>query len=153
MTDWDHRENREVDQVQGAFFLMRRKVFEELKGFDERFFMYYEDMDFAYRAKQAGWKSYYLADAQALHYGGGASYQEKAKRLYYVLNSRVLYVAKHFSTSAALCILLASLGIEFWMRLGWSLIALSGQSFIETLRAYGMFVRTLPRQLREKQRE
>ena len=56
---------------------------------------------FAFRAKQAGWKSYYLADAQALHYGGGASNQVKARRLSYVLNSRVLYVAKHFGVPAA----------------------------------------------------
>ena len=99
MTDWDYRENREVDQVSGAFFLVRRKVFEELNGFDERFFMYFEDLDFAYRAKQAGWRSFYLADAQAVHFGGGASYQVKGKRLYYVLNSRALYVAKHFGCS------------------------------------------------------
>jgi GT2 family glycosyltransferase len=149
MTDWDHRESREVDQVTGAFYLVRRKLFKVLKGFDERFFMYFEDLDFAYRAKQAGWKSYYLSDAQALHYGGGASSQVKARRLSYVLNSRVLYMAKHFGTLAAWSILLTSLGIEFWTRLGWSLINLSGQNFIETLRAYGMFARTLPRLLRE----
>jgi hypothetical protein len=152
MTDWDHRESREVDQVTGAFFLVRRRVFEELRGFDERFFMYFEDLDFAYRVKQAGWKSYYLADAQALHYGGGASNQVKARRLSYMLKSRVLYVAKHFGMPTAWGILLTSLGIEFWTRLGWSLINLSGQNFIETLRAYGMFVRTLPRLLRELRR-
>ena len=35
-TDWDHRDSREVEQVTGAFFLVRRKVFEDLQGFDER---------------------------------------------------------------------------------------------------------------------
>lgn len=149
MTEWDHRESREVDQVTGAFYLVRRKMFEELKGFDERFFMYFEDLDFAYRAKQAGWNSYYMADARAFHYGGGASDQVKARRLSYVLNSRVLYVAKHFGMPAAWSILLTSVGIEFWTRLVWSLINLSGQNFMETLQAYGMFVRTLPRLLRE----
>ena len=149
MTDWDHRESREVDQVTGAFYLVRRIVFEELKGFDERFFMYFEDLDFAYRAKLAGWKSYYLADAQALHYGGGASYQIKAKRLYYVLNSRVLYIAKHFGTPSAIKILTASFLMEFWARLGWSLANLSKQSFIATIQAYRMFLQTLPRLLRD----
>lgn len=148
-TDWDHQESREVDQVPGAFYLVRRKVFEELKGFDEQFFMYFEDLDFAYRAKQAGWKSYYLADARAFHYGGGASDQVKAKRLSYVLNSRVLYVAKHFGAPSALRILMASLLVEFWARLGWSLANSSGQNFMETLRAYGMFVKTLPQLLRD----
>jgi len=152
MTDWDHRESREVDQVTGAFYLVRRKVFEGLKGFDERFFMYFEDLDFAYRAKQAGWKSFYLADAQAIHFGGGASNQVKARRLSYVLNSRVLYVAKHFGTSSALGILMASLLVEFWARLGWSLAHFSWQSMVETLRAYGMFVRTLPHLVKELRR-
>jgi len=153
MTDWDHRESREVDQVTGAFYLVRRKVFEELRGFDERFFMYFEDLDFAYRAKQAGWKSYYLADAQAFHYGGGASYQVKAMRLFYVLNSRVLYVAKHFGVPSALKILISSLIVEFWARLGWSLVNLSGQNFIETLRAYRLFAKALPQLLSELRSE
>jgi GT2 family glycosyltransferase len=147
-TDWDHRDNREVDQVTGAFFLVRRKVFEELHGFDERFFMYFEDLDFAFRAKQKGWKSYFLADVRAMHYGGGASYQVKARRLFYVLKSRIQYVGKHFGLPAAWGILLASLGMEFFIRLGWSLINLSGQNFVETLKAYGMFITTLPSLMR-----
>jgi N-acetylglucosaminyl-diphospho-decaprenol L-rhamnosyltransferase len=149
MTDWDHLASREVDQVTGAFYLVRRKVFEELKGFDERFFMYFEDLDFAYLAKQANWKTYYLADAQALHYGGGASYQIKAKRLYYVLNSRVLYVAKHYGVPAAKKILLASFLVEFWIRLGWGIAHLSKQNFIETIQTYRMYLRNLPRLLKD----
>jgi N-acetylglucosaminyl-diphospho-decaprenol L-rhamnosyltransferase len=149
MTGWDHRDSREVDQVQGAFFLVRRKLFEALNGFDERFFVYFEDLDFAFRAKQRGWKSYYLSEPQALHHGGGASNQVKAKRLFYVLNSRSLYVAKHFGTSAARGVILATLGLEFWGRLGWCLLALSRQNFIETLRAYFMFIKNLPLLLSE----
>jgi N-acetylglucosaminyl-diphospho-decaprenol L-rhamnosyltransferase len=149
MTDWDHRDSREVDQVTGAFYLVRRRVFEELKGFDERFFMYYEDLDFAYRAKSVGWKSYYLADAQAFHFGGGASYQIKAMRLYYVFNSRVLYVAKHYGAPSAIKILIACLMLEFWVRLGWSLTNLSTKNIVETIQAYRLFLRTLPRLLRD----
>ena len=149
LTDWNHLESREVDQVQGAFFLVRRQLFEELKGFDERFFMYFEDLDFAYRAWKAGWKSYYFAEVQALHFGRGASNRIKAKRLAYILDSRTLYVAKHFGRLSALGILIASLGIEFWTRLGGSLIGLSGQNIKETFLAYSMFVRTIPQLLRE----
>jgi N-acetylglucosaminyl-diphospho-decaprenol L-rhamnosyltransferase len=149
MTDWDHRKNLEVDQVTGAFYLVRRKVFEELKGFDERFFMYFEDLDFAYRAKQAGWNSYYYADAQAVHFGGGASYQVRGKRLYYVLNSRVFYVAKHYGVPSALRIMLASFMVEFWVRIVWSITSQSGQNLIETIQAYRMYLGTLPQLLRE----
>ena len=148
MTEWDHRDSREVDQVTGAFFLVRRKLFEELDGFDERFFMYFEDLDFACRAKSAGWRSYYLADAQALHHGGGASYQIKAKRLYYSNTSRVLYVAKHFGTPSAIKIVMASFLFEFWVRLGWSLATLSKQNAVATIQSYCMILPALPRLLR-----
>jgi len=56
MTDWTHLDSRVVDQVPGSFFLVRRSLFMELHGFDERFFMYFEDLDFAYRARRAGWR-------------------------------------------------------------------------------------------------
>jgi N-acetylglucosaminyl-diphospho-decaprenol L-rhamnosyltransferase len=149
LTGWDHGHDREVDQVQGAFFLVRRKVFEQLNGFDERFFMYFEDLDFAYRAEQAGWKSFYLAQAQAIHYGGGASYQVKGKRLYYVFNSRALYVAKHFGFSSALSIVIASYMVEFFARTGWSLVNRSGNNYIETIQAYQMYLRSFPQQLKK----
>jgi N-acetylglucosaminyl-diphospho-decaprenol L-rhamnosyltransferase len=148
MTDWDHRESREVDQVQGSFFLVRRKIFDELLGFDERFFMYYEDLDFALRTKQAGWKVYYLANVQSFHQGGGTSHQVKARRLFYVLRSRAQYAAKHFGFRTALKIIIVSVGIELWVRLGWSLINFSGKAFVETLQAYMMFSREIPRLLK-----
>jgi N-acetylglucosaminyl-diphospho-decaprenol L-rhamnosyltransferase len=149
LTDWDHQESRGVDQVTGAFFLVRRQVFEELQGFDERFFMYYEDLDFSYRATQAGWSSYYLAEAQAFHYGGGSSYQIKSKRLYYAFNSRVLYTAKHFGAPSAIKILVACFLVEFWARLAWSIANFSMEAVSETIQTYRMFLGTLPQLLRK----
>lgn len=97
MREWDHRSTRTVDQVIGAFFLIRRPLFEALGGFDERFFVYYEEVDLARRARQAGWSSLYLAEAQAFHRGGGTSGQALGRRLFYVLRSRLAYFAKHGS--------------------------------------------------------
>jgi GT2 family glycosyltransferase len=144
LKEWNHQENRVVDQVEGAFFIVRRQVFEELEGFDERFFMYFEDLDFAFRAKKAGWQSYYLAETKALHYGGGASYQVKDKRLFYMLNSRVLYIAKHFGRLAALGILFASVVVEFLSRLGWNIRHFSWYNLRDTFSAYGMLLRRTP---------
>jgi GT2 family glycosyltransferase len=144
MTDWDHEETREVDHVTGAFFLVRRSLFERLGGFDERFFVYLEDLDFSLRAKQAGWRTYYLAGATAYHRGGGTSEQIKARRLFYALRSRVLYARKHFSWWSATAIMLATLVVEFFTRL---VRALARGSFIEasdTVRAYGLLWRALP---------
>lgn len=146
MTDWDHRQSREVEVLQGAFLLARRAAFEALGGFDERFFMYYEDVDLAYRARQAGWKSYYLAEAQAYHRGGGVTERIKAGRLAYWMRSRAQYVAMHFGRAAAAGIVVASLTVELWSRLLWNLLRFSWGHLGDTLAAYGQYAAFLTRQ-------
>ncbi|ADE84846.1 glycosyltransferase [Rhodobacter capsulatus] len=118
MHDWDHATSREVPHVIGAFYLIRRPLFEQLQGFDERFFVYLEDLDLSLRARQAGYRSYFLTEAQACHAGGGVSAQVKAHRLFYSLRSRVQYAFKHFSAPGAWAVAAATLGIEPVTRLG-----------------------------------
>jgi len=144
MQDWDHLQTRQVDHVIGAFYLVRSEVFKALQGFDERFFVYLEDLDFSLRARQAGWDSYYLADVQAFHAGGGTSKQVKARRLFYVLRSRLLYAFKHLSRPGAVGVTLATVMLEPWARTAWSLIRCSWSGVKETWLAYGMLMRWLP---------
>lgn len=126
MADWDHRSRGQVDHVIGAFFFMRKSLFLDMGGFDPRFFVYLEDLDFSYRCANAGWPSFYLADVQAFHYGGGTSEQVKAHRLFYSLRSRIQYAFKHFSVLGALTVLLATLCIEPMSR---TLLAVARRSF------------------------
>lgn len=144
MAEWDHTQTRHVDHVIGAFFLVRRAVFESLSGFDEHFFVYLEDLDLSYRASQAGWGTTYLADAQAFHAGGGTSNQVKARRLFYSLRSRLLYAFKHFSLFGAVVVLLATLLIEPLSRSALTLVRCSWSGLKETWSAYGMLWRWLP---------
>ncbi len=143
MSDWDHRTCRQVDVLQGAFLLMRRAAFRKLRGFDEGFFMYYEDVDLALRARRAGWTTYYLADARAFHRGGGVTESIQAQRLSYWMQSRVRYIAKHFGRPAAVGIVLASLVPELPIRLIWNLITLSRRHLVDTLRAYRTYLGAL----------
>ena len=113
-TRFDHVHSRKVDHVIGAFYLIRRSLFEMLGGFDERFFVYLEDVDLSRRAHVAGWESYYLAEAKAFHKGGGTSEQVKAQRLFYALRSRILYAFKHFSR------------VQAWRRRCWCCSCWSG---------------------------
>jgi hypothetical protein len=144
MAEWDHAQTRQVDQVIGAFFLVRRNLFEALHGFDERFFVYFEEIDLSYRARQTGWRSVYLADAQAFHAGGGTSNQVKARRLFYSLRSRLLYAFKHFSWMGAFAVLLATLLVEPLSRSALALMRRSWVGLKETWAAYGMLWRWLP---------
>ncbi len=147
MTEWDHLDSRYVDQVIGAFFLVRRDLFIQLNGFDERFFVYYEEVDFAYRAANAGYPSYYLNETSAFHLGGGVSNQVKARRLFYTLRSRLLYGAKHFSLPAKVGVFIATLLLEPFTRLTLAGVKLSGPAFKETLSGFSMLYRWLPQWL------
>lgn len=144
MAEWPHDRTREVDHVIGAFFLVRRSIFDALGGFDERFFVYLEDLDFSYRAHQTGWRTVYLADAQAFHTGGGTSNQIKARRLFYALRSRLLYAFKHFGFPSASAVLLATLLVEPITRSVHAALRRSWSGIRETWSAYGMLVRWLP---------
>jgi N-acetylglucosaminyl-diphospho-decaprenol L-rhamnosyltransferase len=129
------RETRNVDQVIGAFFFVRRAVFDALSGFDERFFVYFEEVDFALRARQRGWRSVYFAGAAAIHHGGVSSGQVRAARLFYSLRSRLLFVEKHASQPAARLVHALTWGIERPLRM---LRARAGGPAVtaETLEAY-----------------
>lgn len=144
MAEWDHRQTRQVDHVIGAFFLVRRSVFESLNGFDERFFVYLEDLDFSLRARQSGWRTIYLSDVQAFHAGGGTSNQVKARRLFYSLRSRLQYAFKHFSWLGAVLVLFTTLFIEPVSRSALALLRRSWPGLKETWVAFGLLWRWLP---------
>jgi GT2 family glycosyltransferase len=144
MAEWDHAQVRCVDHVIGAFFLVRRTVFDAAHGFDERFFVYLEDVDFSRRAHLLGWRSVYLADVQAFHAGGGTSRQIKARRLFYSLRSRLLYACKHFSPLSAASVVFVTLAVEPLSRMALAMARLSWSSMRETGAAYGHLWRWLP---------
>ncbi|MGM8061433.1 glycosyltransferase family 2 protein [Vogesella indigofera] len=149
MHEWDHLESRIVDQVIGAFFLVRTSLFRQLKGFDERFFVYFEEVDFAFRAKLIGWDSYYLATAQAYHEGGGTSSQVKAHRLFYSLRSRLLYGIKHFSVFDVIALFVVTLVLEPLSRVLFAGLKGRFSDVKNTLKGFGMLYCDLPAILRK----
>ena len=138
MTEWDHSSNHEVDQVIGAYFFVRHSLFNQLAGFDERFFVYFEEVDFSFRAKLAGWQSMYLADTQVFHVGGGTTSQVKAHRLFYSLRSRLLYGFKHFSNQNAVLLLIITVVLEPVSRIAFSIVRGSFSDVRDTFNAYRM---------------
>jgi N-acetylglucosaminyl-diphospho-decaprenol L-rhamnosyltransferase len=145
VAEHDLGNNQIVDQVMGAFFLIRRSLFETLGGFDERFFLYFEEVDLSYRALLNGWMSYYLADARAYHIGWGSSSQVKGERLYHSLRSRILYGYKHFSWPMATLLFLSTLIVEPIARVGHSLAQGSFQDVVDTFQGFLKFWWEAPR--------
>lgn len=64
---------KEVVGVTGGYMLFAKKIYFEIGGFDESYWMYLEDLDFCIRAKKKGYKVYFVPTAKLKHYGGGSS--------------------------------------------------------------------------------
>ena len=96
-------EVQEVDWLAGASLMVRHRVFEETDGFDERFFLYFEETDLSLRAHRAGWQSVYLPESRVMHIGSVSTGMKSWKRIppfwfdsrlwYFTKNHGVLYAA------------------------------------------------------------
>jgi GT2 family glycosyltransferase len=150
MTDWDHSDTREVDHVMGAYSLIRRELFAELGGFDERFFVYLEDLDLSLRAAERGWRTMYLAEAQAYHKGGVTSKKVPATSLFFALRARIQYASKHFDWWSAAAVLAAALVIEPITRIVWAAARGSLTDAVSTLSATARLASALPSTLRSR---
>jgi GT2 family glycosyltransferase len=144
MTEWDHEDTRAVDQVMGAFFFVRTELFQRLGGFDERFFVYYEDLDFAVRAQDSGWTSLYLATSSALHHGAGTTERVKDVRLFYSWRSRILYARKHFGLAGGFVVAAVTLALEPLARTAMLLPKRSGE-VPNVWRAWRFLLADMPR--------
>jgi GT2 family glycosyltransferase len=81
--------------------MVKREVFEKVKGFDESFFMYGEDIDLSLRITQHGYKNYYLGKINVTHLkGGSTTYNYKYVRDFY--GAMNLFVKKHYGSKPTL---------------------------------------------------
>ncbi|HWP30236.1 MAG TPA: glycosyltransferase family 2 protein [Fimbriimonadales bacterium] len=96
MQDWAHDEAKDVDWVSGAAICVRREVFERLGGFDERFFMYLEDVDLCYRTHQSNYRVVYLPTAVITHAIGRSTDKAANRMIRQFHRSMLLFYKKHY---------------------------------------------------------
>ncbi|MGB9797486.1 MAG: glycosyltransferase family 2 protein [bacterium] len=106
MTYFSYEEVSEVDQPMSSCLLVRRKAYEESGGMDERFPLYFNDVDFLYRMKRKGWKIYFIPQAKAVHFlGGSTSLLPNLKRLFLSYKGLIGFYRKHFPRSLSIAYL------------------------------------------------
>ncbi len=102
-------EARQVEQPAAAALLIRRDAYDEIGGFDERFYpAWYEDVDFCSRLKSVGWEIYFAPQAEFLHEGGYSARTlgvEAFAEAYY--HNQLRYAYKHFGRAGALSVRLS----------------------------------------------
>lgn len=120
LTYLDPDQPAEVDSVVGAFMLVRASAVAQVGLLDESFFMYGEDLDWAYRLKQAGWKVLYNPDVVVLHHKGAASRRYTRKTIVEFYRAMHIFYRKHYASSSNA--VLGSLIVgSIWAKCGFSL--------------------------------
>lgn len=90
------RDAFEVDFTLGATMMLKREVIEETGMFDEAFFIYCEEVDWAWRIKKRGWRVFCVPAAHVTHIGGGSTSQAAPASLVHLWKSRLILYAKHY---------------------------------------------------------
>jgi len=87
---------QEVDQPMGTFLMVKREVIEQVGPLDEDFPLFFNDVDWCYRIKRAGWKIYFVPDVAILHQGGAATSQIRRAAIRESHRALELFYRKHF---------------------------------------------------------
>ncbi len=117
---WSHSQPRVVPWVLGAALAIRRRAFDSVRGFDESFFLYWEEVDLCYRLGRAGWEIHFAPGAVVTHYGGASTrlhHLEMTRRLF---TSAAHFYRTHYSRARLfalrvfiILIMLARMGRDF----------------------------------------
>ena len=101
LRDFHYDTEARVDLAIGAALAIRRTLLDEIGPFDERFFLYHEEVDFAKRAADAGWETWFVPSSEAVHEGMGSARgqysvearKQKSRRKYWIKHHGVLWYA------------------------------------------------------------
>lgn len=102
MSFWLHNDTREVDLLSGACMMVRREVIEQIGLMDEHFFLFAEEADWCYRIRRNGWKIYFDADAEVIHFWGQSVKLSLANTALESRKSTYLFFMKHYGRLSAL---------------------------------------------------
>lgn len=126
---WAHDEERAVDFLSGACLLVRRESYEEIGGFDSRFFLYAEETDWQKRMSDAGWQILFTPQASVVHLGGASGVQAEDNAVRMSRNSHFWtgldrFGRKHYGTrglvlSRAGMVVGSLIRLSLWLGMAW----------------------------------
>ena len=109
----DEHQPHSVDILAGAYMFCRADVLQQMRGFDEDFFMYGEDIDLSYRMVQAGYQNWYLP-VDIIHYKGESTKKDSLQYVRIFYNAMLIFYRKHFPKFRIVAYPIVKLGV--WLR-------------------------------------
>ena len=126
---------RPVDWVMGAALLLRREALDEVGLFDERFFIYSEEIDLQLRLRRAGWHVHYFPAVTVVHHESQFSAEIPERRINELWRSRHRYWRKHHSALGARVAALST-GLQYALRAGLAPVARRDPAFAGRMRLH-----------------
>ena len=114
MDQWSLEEDREVDVLKGACMIVRCDVLNQVGFLDEDYYIYSEEVDLCYRMQQAGWRLYWVPQAQVIHFGGQSTQQVAQEMFLRLYQGKILYFRKNYGRFAVLIYKLILYMASFW---------------------------------------
>lgn len=125
MSDFGFDQLRNMEVLNGWFWMARREAVEQVGPLDEMFFIYAEDMDWCKRFWSAGWRVVFYPDAQSVHYGGGSSANDPLRFSLEQGRANLQYWRKHHGRASSVMYLAAVLLGHALRAAGWGLVSLT----------------------------
>ncbi len=99
--DLNEHANHQVAVLAGAFMFTRKKLLDDLHGFDEGYFMYGEDIDLSYRIQKAGYQNHYFAGTTIIHFKGESSRKAGLNYVKFFYAAMLIFVQKQYTSGTA----------------------------------------------------
>ena len=140
MTDWDHKDSRNVDQVMGAYLMIRNSFIKQNGLMDERFFVFLEDADLCKRVWLSGGRVFYNSNITITHECGASTEGVSDKKTAYLMEGKLKYAFKYFAAYKYYLLFFLVIFIEPFSRVAFALIS-NPNNIKDILKGYALFIK------------
>ncbi|MEQ9824861.1 MAG: glycosyltransferase family 2 protein [Puniceicoccaceae bacterium] len=141
LLDWDVSQTREVDHLMGGACLVRTRVYQDLGGLDECYFLYFVDLDFSKRMADSGWRSLFVHDARVIHRTDEIKSTGSMIRLLHSIRGRLRYTYTHLGLVARILTVILTFTIEPLLRIGRGLLQRDATQIRDLFKVYAMLLK------------
>lgn len=120
--DLDEHKIHKVDVLAGAFMMVNKDVLDKTGAFDEKFFMYGEDVDLSYRIQKGGYNNYYFPEVAIIHFKGESTKKGSLNYVRMFYNAMSIFVKKHYGGAKAGFFTIA-IQLAIWIRALFAAVA------------------------------